>query len=77
MKVIKALAKQRNGLSRNEIIATCHLKSGGGTSQILEELSESGFIEIFIPYGNMAKDSIYKLVDEYTLFIPNLLNKER
>lgn len=75
MKVIKALAKQRNGLSRNEIIATCHLKSGGGTSQILEELSESGFIEIFIPYGKMAKDSIYKLVDEYTLFYTKFIEQ--
>jgi hypothetical protein len=68
MSVIKALAKKGKGLTRNEIIETCKLKSGGGTTQLLEELSESGFIEVFTPYGKTAKDSIYKLVDEYSLF---------
>lgn len=68
MLVIKALAKKGKGLTRNEIIESCKLKSGGGTTQLLEELSESGFIEIFNPFGKTAKDSIYKLVDEYSLF---------
>lgn len=68
MVVIKALAKKGKGLTRNEIIDTCKLKSGGGTTQLLEELNESGFIEIYTPYGKTAKDSIYKLVDEYSLF---------
>jgi predicted AAA+ superfamily ATPase len=68
MSVIKALAKKGKGLTRNEIIETCKLKSGGGTTQLLEELSESGFIEVFTPYGKTSKDSIYKLVDEYSLF---------
>ncbi len=68
MNVIKALAKKGKGLTRNEIIETCKLKSGGGTTQLLEELSESGFIEVFTPYGKTAKDCIYKLVDEYSLF---------
>lgn len=68
MIVIKALAKKGKGLTRNEIIEACKLKSGGGTTQLLEELSESGFIEVYTPYGKTAKDSIYKLVDEYSLF---------
>lgn len=68
MVVIKALAKKGKGLTRNEIIDTCKLKSGGGTTQLLEELSESGFIEVYTPFGKTAKDSIYKLVDEYSLF---------
>jgi AAA+ ATPase superfamily predicted ATPase len=68
MVVIKALSKKGKGLTRNEIIETCKLKSGGGTTQLLDELSESGFIEVYTPYGKTAKDSIYKLVDEYSLF---------
>ncbi|MBT9483810.1 ATP-binding protein [Sediminibacterium sp.] len=66
--IIKTLAKKGKGLTRNEIIETCKLKSGGGTSQVLDELAESGFIGIFTPYGKTVKDSVYKLVDEYTLF---------
>lgn len=75
MNIIKALAKKGKGLTRNEIIETCKLKSGGGTSQILDELAESGFIGIFTPYGKMAKDSVYKLVDEYALFYTKFIEQ--
>lgn len=66
--VIKLLAKKGKGLDRNEIIATCKLPSGGGTTQLLDELKESGFIEIYTPFGKTSKDSLYKLIDEYSLF---------
>lgn len=75
MNIIKALAKKGKGLTRNEIIETCKLKSGGGTSQILDELAESGFIGIFTPFGKMAKDSVYKLVDEYALFYTKFIEQ--
>lgn len=66
--VIKALARKGKGLTRNEIIEICKLTSGGTTTQLLEELSESGFITPYIPFDRTAKDSIYKLTDEYSLF---------
>ncbi|MEP7110757.1 MAG: ATP-binding protein [Ferruginibacter sp.] len=68
MEVIRALAKRGTGLTRNAIIETCKLTSGGGTTQMLEELSESGFITPYIPFDRTAKDSIYKLTDEYSHF---------
>jgi hypothetical protein len=57
-----------SGLSRSEIIEACKLSSGGGTTQLLEELTESGFISPYIPFKKNVKDSIYKLTDEYSLF---------
>lgn len=68
MNIIKALAKKAKGLSRNEIIEICKLKSGGGITEILDELYESGFVKTYTPFGKNKKDSVYKLVDEYTLF---------
>ena len=68
IKVIKALAKKGIGLTRNEIIDICKLTSGGGTTQLLEELTESGFITPYIPFGKSGKDSIFKLTDEYSHF---------
>lgn len=68
MDVIRALAKKRMGLTRNGIIQTCKLTSGGGASQLLEELTESGFITAYIPFDRAVKDSIYKLTDEYAHF---------
>lgn len=68
IRVIRALAKNGTGMSRNEIIVACGLKSGGGTTQLLEELTESGFITSYIPFDRTVKDSIFKLSDEYSHF---------
>ncbi len=55
-------------VTRNEIIDTCKLSSGGTTTLILEELQESGFIAGYVPFGKTSKESIYKLSDEYSIF---------
>lgn len=68
MLVIKSLAKKATGLTRNEIIEACALSTGGTTTQLLEELEESGFITRYIPFEKDTRDIIYKLFDEYTLF---------
>lgn len=67
-RVIRALAAKAKGLTRKEIIAECGFTSGGTTSNILEELEESGFITPYIPFQKNANESIYKLSDEYSLF---------
>ena len=66
--VVRALARKPEGLNRKEIIAVCNLTSGGTTTKLLAELSESGFIMSYIPFDKMVKDSIYKLSDEYSRF---------
>ncbi len=60
MDVIRALARKNSGLTRGEIIENCKLTSGGGATQLLEELTESGFITPYIPFDRTVKDSIYK-----------------
>lgn len=67
-RVIKALAAKPMGMTRNDIIKTCKLQSGGSTTSLLEELSTSGFITPHTPFGKKIKDSIYMLTDEYSLF---------
>ena len=68
IKVIRALAAKPMGMTRNDIIKTCKLQSGGSTTSLLEELSSSGFITPRVPFGKKVKDSIYILTDEYSLF---------
>ncbi len=75
--VIRALAKKGTGLTRAEIIKACKLTSGGSTTQLLEELTESGFITPYIPFDRTVKDSIYKLSDEYSLFYIKFLEGSR
>lgn len=66
--VIRALADNGAGLTRQEIIQATKLSSGGGITRVLKELEESGFIKPYIPFQKTANETIYKLSDEYSLF---------
>jgi len=75
--VIRALAQKGKGLTRNEIIEAGKLTSGGYATQLLNELSESGFITPYIPFGKTSKDSLFKLTDEYSLFYIKFIENSR
>jgi hypothetical protein len=77
IEIIRELAKKGSGLTRGEIIIACKLSSGGGATQLLEELAESGFITPYIPFGKTKKDSVYKLTDEYSLFYIRFMENRR
>jgi uncharacterized protein len=66
--VIRALAKTRQGIDRNTLIATAKVSNGGTLTNVLEELNQSGFIDEYQPFGKKTKDKLYRLTDEYTLF---------
>jgi hypothetical protein len=75
--IIRALAKKSGGLTRNEIIEACHLTTGGGVTQILDELIESGFINSFIPFGKTTRDTVYQLTDAYSHFYIKFIEPSR
>jgi len=67
-KVVALLAKTRKGLTRNELLDSAGISTGGTATKILSELEESGFIDYNIPFGKQAKDALYRLSDEFTRF---------
>lgn len=75
--VIKALAAKPAGLTRKEIIEECDLMSGGGTTKLLGELMESGFVGVYLPFRKNVKEAIYKLADEYSLFYLKFIEHSR
>jgi uncharacterized protein len=75
--IVKALANKPNGMTRNEIVETCQLSSGGGLTKLLEELLESGFISEYIPFHKTVKDSLFKLSDEYSLFYLKFMDNSK
>jgi len=77
MSIIKALAKKGTGLTRTEIMETCRISSGGGATQILDELTESGFITPYIPFDRTSKDRLFKLTDEYSRFYLKFIDGKR
>lgn len=68
IKIVRVLATKAKGLTRAEIIQLAKLSNGGGTTKILEELEQSGFIRKYIPFQKRKKNSLFQLVDFYTLF---------
>lgn len=77
VQVIEALAKKNKGLTRNELLATGDLMTGGGLTDVLEELTESGFIEKTEPFNKKKKESLYRLVDEFSLFYLRFMRGSR
>jgi uncharacterized protein len=66
--VVRALARKRRGLTRNELLAAVDMPSGGGATTILENLEEGGFITATIPFGRTGRDRFFRLTDEFSLF---------
>jgi uncharacterized protein len=67
-RIVTALASKNKGLTRNEIIATADLQSSGELTLALDELKQCGFVHQYFPIQKAKEDSLYRLVDEYSLF---------
>jgi uncharacterized protein len=65
--IIEALAAQPQGLTRTDIAQKTKIAEGS-LSRALEELLESDFISLILPFQNKKKEAIYKLIDLYSLF---------
>jgi hypothetical protein len=77
IKVVRVLALKAQGLSRQEIIQACGFRTGGGTTKLLNELEESGFISSVIPFDKNASQSIFRLSDEYSLFYLKFIESQK
>jgi len=75
--IIKALASKWKGLTRQEIIAYTQISDGGGLTKMLTELVASSFVLEVLPYGKKKKDTLYRLVDEYSLFYLSYIEDQR
>lgn len=67
-KVIKALADKRIGYTREELLKQTGIADGGGFTKLLRSLEESDFIRKFRYFGEKAKHTRYRLVDNFCLF---------
>jgi len=75
IKAVRALAIAQKGLTRRDIIENCGLSSGGRTTTMLDELEQSGFIKSSKIYDKETKDSIYRIIDEFSLFYLKFMDK--
>ncbi len=75
--VVRQLATTWRGMTRSEVLLAADVGSGGGVSDLLDELVESGFVMRSIPFGKSKKDTLFRLVDEYSSFYLNWIEKHR
>ncbi|MCL1981927.1 MAG: ATP-binding protein [Clostridiales bacterium] len=66
--VVTALSSKTKGLTRDEIIRETGLASGGGLTQIMEELELCGFIRAYPNYSMDDNLCLYQLTDPFSLF---------
>jgi uncharacterized protein len=67
--IITALAKTKDGLPRAQLSASAKLTSGGKLTQYLDNLEESGFLEVHEPLGARGERYWrYRPCDMFTLF---------
>ena len=66
--IIRAISKQRYGISRKHLIRETGISSGGTLHKRLEELEAAGFIQSYVPYDRKKKDHCYRIIDEYIHF---------
>jgi predicted AAA+ superfamily ATPase len=67
-KIVKAMSKKNNPMTRDEILADIGSGSGGTFSNTLEELVQCGFIEEYTDFKKTKNGSWYLLADSISLF---------
>lgn len=77
--IVKALFKQKEGLTRTEISEQTKLQ-GSVLTRMLDNLCKCDFVLPYAHYGKNIKNTIYRLSDFYTLFylrfVENNLSKD-
>ena len=66
--IVRALASVKSGISRDALLGACGMVKGGNATRYLSDLEACGFIRKFTAFGRRTRDSLYQLIDNFTLF---------
>lgn len=75
--IVGLLATRQQGFTRTEILEHFKVKSSGSYQRAIQELLVSDFITETIPFGNKKRGSIYRLIDEYSIFYHRFIKPNR
>ena len=76
LRIVKALAGRQSGMTRNEILSSTGIAGSGKFSTKLDELEKCGFIRSYTAFGKKKKETVFQLIDPYTLFYYHFLIKK-
>lgn len=66
--IIETLASHFSGMKRESLLKQSGLSDGGTFTRALTELVDSGFVARLRPFNKKRKESVYRLMDLYSLF---------
>ena len=75
LKIIKAIASKRIGLSHTQIVKETGIPSNGSLSKALDDLVDSGFLSPWRHKGDGRSEVLYRLFDPFTAFYFRFLEK--
>ncbi len=75
--VVAVLAHSKSGLTREEIIKKSKVSPGGPIQRTLDELKISGFIIEENQFSRKKRGSIYRLIDEYSVFYHRFIKGQK
>ena len=68
VKIIEVLATHPYGLTRNQLLEETKISNGGNFVRVIENLIDCGFIKSLEPYGKKNRDTVFRVVDFYSVF---------
>jgi len=68
IQIVTALGRRRMGMTRAEISQLTQIPCSGTLTSYLDELEQCGLIRRYRVPGKVLRESIYQLIDNYTLF---------
>ncbi len=75
--IVSSLAKYPNGMTHKELIDKSGVKTSGSFQRALEELIVSDFVLENVPLGRKKRGSLYRLIDEYSIFYHRFIKPNR
>lgn len=67
-KIVRLLAKKRQGYTRKEIAQITKVAAGGGLTNSLKAMEESDFITSYVKFGYPRREVYYRLTDSLSKF---------
>jgi uncharacterized protein len=75
--LVRLFSEAPYGLNRAQLLAATGWQTGGSVSQLIDELTESGFVTAYIPFHKTQREAIYKLTDPFSLFYFRFMEMSR
>ncbi len=75
IRIIEALSQHQNGMTRDEILKETGITGSGHFSEKLRDLEDCGFIRSYNPFQKQKKESLYQLIDAFTIFHYHFLRR--